>query len=110
MLRKRVSIRMQSSIDFLVSSSRSFNQVSHSRLLHKHQIIVLSSYHYTGQIWGNLISYLVLTPEDKAPSTINGTKNNMLSVVTMYDKCGADFHEQEYQSADVVTKIDRKTV
>jgi hypothetical protein len=57
-----------------------------------------------------MISYLVLTPENKAPSTINGTKNNTLLLFKTYDKCGADFSEQEYQSSAVVNKIDRRTV
>lgn len=70
----------------------------------------LSSFQYTGQIWGNMISYFVLTPENKASSTINGTKNNTLFLFKKYDKCGADFSEQEYQSSEVANKIDRRTV
>jgi hypothetical protein len=103
---------MQSSIDFLVSSLCSLNQVSHSCLLHTpyHYFILFYFSHHTAQIWGNLISYLVLTPEDKALSTINGTQNNTLLQFQMYDKCGADFNEQEYQGAQVAKKIDRKTV
>ncbi|CAF1312934.1 unnamed protein product [Rotaria sordida] len=62
------------------------------------------------QIWGNMISYLVLKPENKASSTINGTKNNTLLLFKTYDKCGADFSEQEYQSSEVVNKIDRRTI
>jgi hypothetical protein len=57
-----------------------------------------------------MISYLVLTPENKAPSIINGTQNNTLLLFKTYDKCGADFIEQEYQSSEVVNKIDRRTV
>ena len=57
-----------------------------------------------------MISYLVLTPENKAPSTVNGTKNNTLLPFKTYDKCGADFSEQEYQSSEAVNKIDRRTV
>jgi hypothetical protein len=57
-----------------------------------------------------MISFLVLIPENKAPSTINGTKNNTLLLFKTYDKCGADFSEQEYQSSEVVNKIDRRTV
>jgi hypothetical protein len=71
---------------------------------------VLSSYHYTGQIWGNMISYLVLTPENKAPAIINGTENNTMLIFKRYDKCGADFSEEEYQSSEIVNKIDRRTV
>ena len=57
------------------------------------------------QIWGNLISYLVLKPEEKP--YVNGTISNMTK---KYHKCGADFSEKEYQSAEVVNQIDRKTV
>ena len=71
---------------------------------------MFSSYHYTGQIWGNMISYLVLTPESKAFSTMNETKNNTLLISKTYDQCGAGFIEQEYQNSAVVNKIDRRTV
>jgi hypothetical protein len=58
-----------------------------------------------------MISYLILTPENKAVSTINGTKNStLLLLLKTYDKCGADFSEQEYQSSEAVNKIDRRTV
>ena len=57
-----------------------------------------------------MISYLVLTPEKKGSSTINGTENNTVLLFKIYDKCGADFSEQEYQSSEVVNKIDRRTV
>jgi hypothetical protein len=57
-----------------------------------------------------MISYLILTPENKASSTINGTQNNTLLIFKTYDKCGADFSEQEYQSSEAANKIDRRTV
>ncbi|CAF1024654.1 unnamed protein product [Rotaria sordida] len=59
----------------------------------------------TAQIWGNLISYLVLKSEEKP--YVNGTISN---ITKKYHKCGADFSEKEYQSAEVVNRIDRKTV
>jgi hypothetical protein len=59
---------------------------------------------YVGGIWGNLISYLVLKPIELET---NGTTTNP---VGKYDKCGADFSEQEYKGAEVVNRIDRKTV
>ncbi|CAF1376089.1 unnamed protein product [Adineta ricciae] len=61
------------------------------------------------QIWGNLISYLILTPENRL-STNATSKTNTSLVGTIYEKCGADFSEQEYQSTEVANKIDRKTV
>jgi hypothetical protein len=67
-------------------------------------------YFCTGQIWGNLISYLVLTPENKPSSTIHGITNHTVLVSRTYEKCGADFSEHEYQSTDAANKIDRKTV
>ncbi len=54
--------------------------------------------YYKGQVWGNLISYLVLKPQEKIDR--NGTMK--------YDKCGADFSEQEYKSANVINEIDQK--
>ncbi|UJR11248.1 hypothetical protein I4U23_015430 [Adineta vaga] len=63
------------------------------------------------QIWGNLISYLILTPENKLSSVSAARINTSTSILfTMYDKCGAQFSEQEYQSTEVPNKIDRKTV
>ena len=55
---------------------------------------------HPGQIWGNLISYLVLSPAS------NGTSSNQ----SAYDKCGADFSEQEYQGVEETNRIDRRTV
>ncbi|CAF4364999.1 unnamed protein product, partial [Adineta steineri] len=54
----------------------------------------------SGQIWGNLISYFVLKP-----SEVNGT-----NITEKYDKCGAEFSEQEYKGVDVSNAIDRKTI
>lgn len=57
-----------------------------------------------GQVWGNLISYLVLKPVEKEA---NSTWANQ---TTKYDKCGADFSEKEYKGAEVVNQIERRTV
>jgi hypothetical protein len=57
-----------------------------------------------GQIWGNLISYLVLKPKEIG---MNGTITNDMR---KYDKCGADFSEREYKEVEVINQIDRKTV
>jgi hypothetical protein len=38
------------------------------------------------------------------------TNGTITSPVGRYDKCGADFSEQEYKGAEVVNQIDRKTV
>jgi len=51
----------------------------------------------------------VLKTKNKA-SSINGTENNTLLALKKYQKCGADFSEQEYKAADVLNQIDRKTV
>ncbi|UJR33101.1 hypothetical protein I4U23_020558 [Adineta vaga] len=58
----------------------------------------------SSQVWGNLISYLVLKPKEKE-------NNETLSMdVKIYDKCGADFSEKEYRGAEVINQIDRKTI
>lgn len=57
-----------------------------------------------------MISYLVLTPENQSPSIINGTNVSNHTILKTYDKCGADFSEEEYQSSEVANKIDRRTV
>ncbi|CAF4932154.1 unnamed protein product [Rotaria socialis] len=57
----------------------------------------------SSQIWGNLISYLVLKPIEKE-------YNDTLYEVEKYTKCGADFSEKEYKGAEVINQIDRKTV
>ena len=59
---------------------------------------------YVGQVWGNLISYLVLKPIEKQN---NETINNEIG---KYNRCGADFSEKEHKSAEVVNQIERKTV
>ncbi|CAF3229206.1 unnamed protein product [Rotaria socialis] len=63
----------------------------------------------SGQIWGNLISYLVLMPEERIYA-INGTENNRSLVFESYAKCGADFIEEEYQAVEDTNRIDRKTI
>ncbi len=55
-----------------------------------------------GSIWGNLISYFILKPEE-----VNGT---LSSDIGRYNKCGADFSEREYKGAEVVNQIERRTV
>ena len=57
-----------------------------------------------GGIWGNLISYFVLQP---AEIENNGT---LLNETGKYNKCGVDFSEKEYQGAEVINRIERKTV
>ena len=59
---------------------------------------------FVGQVWGNLISYLVLKPTE---ATANGTRAELSG---KYNKCGADFSEQEYKGVAVTNQIDRKTV
>ena len=57
-----------------------------------------------GQVWGNLISYLVLKP-------IEIEQNNSSTTLTSkYEKCGASFSELEYKGVEVINQIDRKTV
>ena len=57
------------------------------------------------QVWGNLISFLVLVPEQ--PKDINGAIRNSSF---KYDKCGADFSEQEYDSLIPIPTVNRTTV
>ena len=64
---------------------------------------------FLGQIWGNMISYLVLTPESPT-SLVQAVNKSNISFGRTYDKCGAAFSEEEYQSAEIPNKIDRKTV
>lgn len=70
----------------------------------KRSVLFAFSYQ-TGQIWGNLISYFVLQPKDSTSG--NGTTN---ITTTKYDKCGADFSQNEYTTAEATNEIDRKTV
>jgi hypothetical protein len=65
---------------------------------------IKENFFYIGQVWGNLISYLVLKPKEKKD---NETLSNEIG---KYSKCGADFSEKEYKGAEVVNQIDRKTV
>ncbi|CAF4042969.1 unnamed protein product [Rotaria sordida] len=58
----------------------------------------------SAQIWGNLISYLILKPME---IKTNETRTNS---IRKYDKCGADFSEQEYKRAKVINQIEPKTV
>ena len=58
----------------------------------------------TGQVWGNLISYLVLKPKQIQ------TNETAMYPLGKYDKCGADFSEREYKGVEVINQIDRKTV
>ncbi|CAF1479647.1 unnamed protein product [Didymodactylos carnosus] len=64
----------------------------------------------SSQIWGNLISYLVLKPEEVIDKIGENETNGSVPVVVKYDKCGALFSEKEYSAVEVVNKIDQKTV
>ncbi len=57
---------------------------------------------FLASIWGNLISYFILKPEE-----VNGT---LSSDIGKYDKCGVEFSEQEYKGAEVINQIERRTV
>lgn len=72
--------------------------------LYSFTISYLTNYSILGQVWGNLISYLILKPKERET---NGTVTN---VTVKYGKCGADFIEKEYKGTEVVNQIDRKTV
>ncbi|CAF2556398.1 unnamed protein product [Rotaria sp. Silwood2] len=71
-----------------------------SKLVHKNVIVN----RFFAQVWGNLISYVVLKPME---IKTNGTITNLTE---KYNKCGADFSEQEYKGAHVTNQIDRKTI
>ncbi|CAF3074035.1 unnamed protein product [Rotaria socialis] len=51
-------------------------------------------FYQSGQVWGNLISYLVLSPSEQ----IN-VNSRIFNNSWTYEECGADFNEQEYQSS-----------
>ena len=57
------------------------------------------------QVWGNLISFLVLVPQQQYDINV-GTINSS----SQYDKCGADFSEQEYDRIIPVPPVNRTTV
>ena len=57
-----------------------------------------------GQIWGNLISYLVLKPKERG---MNGT---ITDGMRKYDKCGAEFSEEEYRGVELINQVERRTV
>lgn len=57
-----------------------------------------------GQIWGNLISYLVLKPKEKDN---NGT---ITDAMKKYDKCGVEFSEDEYRGVEVANQVEPRTV
>ncbi|CAM4749480.1 unnamed protein product [Rotaria magnacalcarata] len=61
---------------------------------------------YPGHVWGNLISYVVRKPKETGT---NETRINT-TVRMKYDRCGADFTEQEYKGAEVINQIDRKPI
>ncbi|CAF0881013.1 unnamed protein product, partial [Rotaria sordida] len=62
------------------------------------------NYFFIAQIWGNLISYLILKPMEIK------TDETRTNSIRKYDKCGANFSEQEYKRAKVINQIDPKTV
>ena len=57
-----------------------------------------------GQIWGNLISYLVLKPKEK------GANGTITDAMRKYDKCGVEFSEEEYRSVELISQVERRTV
>lgn len=75
-----------------------------SSLLNIYYLIFQKDSFNIGQIWGNLISYFILKPEEKES---NGT---LINEFEKYDKCGADFSEKEYKGAEVINHIERRTV
>ncbi|CAM2697677.1 unnamed protein product [Rotaria socialis] len=82
-----------------------------NKFLNKNVIVnrffgIFFTFFQTGQVWGNLISYVVLKPKETGT---NGTRINT-TVRIKYDRCGADFTEQEYKGAEVINQIDRKTI
>ncbi len=92
-------IKMLLLIDFLAYSLCFSNQVCWLSI-----VWYLKKWFSLGQIWGNLISYLVLKPKE---IEVNGTITTLLK---QYDKCGADFKEQEYKDVEIINQVDRKTV
>ncbi|CAF0939254.1 unnamed protein product [Adineta ricciae] len=58
----------------------------------------------SSQIWGNLISFLVLKPIEK------DSNETLSSEIQRYNKCGVDFSEKEYKGAEVINQIDRTTI
>jgi len=51
-----------------------------------------------------LISFLILKPQEIG---VNGT---ITDEMRRYDKCGAEFSEQEYKGMEVINQVERKTV
>ncbi len=87
-------------IDFLVFFLCFFSQVCWLFVVEYYK----KKWFNIGQIWGNLISYFILKPEEKES---NGTFSNEIE---KYDKCGAEFTEKEYKGAEVINHIERRTV
>ncbi|CAF0921089.1 unnamed protein product [Adineta ricciae] len=80
-----------------------------SKCVHKDVVVnrffgIFFMFFQSGQVWGNLISYLVLKPTEVAA---NGTRAELSE---KYNKCGADFSEQEYKGVAVTNQIDRRTI
>ncbi|UJR14080.1 hypothetical protein I4U23_001076 [Adineta vaga] len=80
-----------------------------SKLVHKDIIVnrffgIFFMFFQSSQVWGNLISYLVLKPKE---IETNGT---VVDSNEKYNKCGVDFSEQEYKGIAVWNQIDRKTI
>ena len=57
-----------------------------------------------GQIWGNLISYLVLKPKEKDDVGM------ITDAMKKYDKCGVEFSEDEYRGVEVANQVEPRTV
>ncbi|CAF1414159.1 unnamed protein product [Adineta ricciae] len=59
----------------------------------------------SAQIWGNLLSFLILSPEDDSNTNETIWESNF----SIYGKCGADFSEREYNDTLSIHSIERKT-
>ncbi|CAF3720182.1 unnamed protein product [Rotaria magnacalcarata] len=82
-----------------------------NKFLNKNVIVnrffgIFFTFFQSGQVWGNLISYVVRKPKETGT---NETRINT-TVRMKYDRCGADFTEQEYKGAEVINQIDRKPI
>jgi len=101
MLRWNISTKMLLSIDFSAYFSCFFNQVCFEG---KWNFFFVCTF-VLGQIWGNLISYFILTPEEEISNKTISTNDD-----GKYNRCGVDFSEKEYKGAQVANQIERTTV
>jgi len=93
MLLKRISTRMQLSIDFLASSLRSFNHVCYSCLLHTHCTIVLFCLHITTQVRFGVIWYHIWYLYQK-------TKHLLLSMEPKTTRC---YYSKRMTSVELIS-------